>query len=255
MRAERAGAFLIPFLRRVRRGRDRGKHVVGGLSSGKHPVKVPERPRRSPDTSPGEALGGEKLLSVRRRVGKTLVAVLAASALVASLAGAARAAETSFNRSRTILFNGEPTFPLVLSPGPPLNGSTPWGTNGLAETAAAGVNVYRTGQAGPGRPPPSSRASTGTARPRRSTSTRGPTSAVTRLRHPARRTTRGSRQRSTRSRTTRAAARSPSGKAVTNRGGPASLRPLSSSPTAASPLAAVLPGAPASRRSTRAASG
>ena len=90
-------------------------------------------------------MGGKKLLSVERRVGKTLVAVLAASALVASLAGAARAAETSFNRSRTILFNGEPTFPLVLSPGPPLDASTPWGTNGLAETAAAGVNVYRTG--------------------------------------------------------------------------------------------------------------
>ena len=73
------------------------------------------------------------------------MAVLATSALVASLAGAARAAETSFNHSRTILFNGEPTFPLVLSPGPPLGTSTPWGTNGLAETAAAGVNVYRTG--------------------------------------------------------------------------------------------------------------
>ena len=43
------------------------------------------------------------------------MAVLATSALVASLAGAARAAETSFNHSRTILFNGEPTFPLVLS--------------------------------------------------------------------------------------------------------------------------------------------
>lgn len=76
------------------------------------------------------------------------MAVLATSAIVASLAGAARAAETSFNRSRTILFNGEPTFPLVLSPGPPLNGTTPWGTNGLAETAAAGANVYRTGVGG-----------------------------------------------------------------------------------------------------------
>ena len=97
-------------------------------------------------------MGGKKLSSVGRRIGKTLVAVLAMSALVASLAGAARAAETSFNRSRTILFNGEPTFPLVLSPGPPLNGSTPWGTNGLAETAAAGVNVYRTGAGGPWTP-------------------------------------------------------------------------------------------------------
>jgi IPT/TIG domain-containing protein len=68
---------------------------------------------------------------------------------MASLAGAARAAETSFDRSRTILFNGKPTFPLVLSPGPPLDTPTPWGTNGLAETTAAGVNVYRTGTGGP----------------------------------------------------------------------------------------------------------
>src|SRR2546423_11379443 len=102
-----------------------------------------------PGYAPGEAFwAGEKLLSVGRRIGKTLVAVLAMSALVASLAGAARAAETSFNRSRTILFNGEPTLPLVLSPGPPLGASTPWGATGLAETAAAGVNAYRTGVGG-----------------------------------------------------------------------------------------------------------
>ena len=36
----------------------------------------------------------------------------------------------------------------MLSPGPPLGATTPWGTNGLAETAAAGVNVYRTGTGG-----------------------------------------------------------------------------------------------------------
>jgi len=64
------------------------------------------------------------------------------------IAGAARAATTSFDRTRTILFNGEPTFPLVLSPGPPLGGQTPWGTDGLTETATAGVNVYRTGTGG-----------------------------------------------------------------------------------------------------------
>ena len=77
-----------------------------------------------------------------------VAAAVAASAVVASLAGAARGAETSFNRSRTILFNGEPTFPLVLSPGPSLGSTTPWGTDGLAETASAGVNVYRTGTGG-----------------------------------------------------------------------------------------------------------
>src|SRR5262249_47158801 len=60
----------------------------------------------------------------------------------------ARAATTSFDRTRTILFNGEPTFPIVLSPGPPLGASTPWGTDGLTETASAGVNVYRSGPGG-----------------------------------------------------------------------------------------------------------
>lgn len=59
--------------------------------------------------------------------------------------GAARAATTSFDRKRTILLDGQPTFPIVLSPGPPLGRETPWGTDGLAETAAAGANVYRTG--------------------------------------------------------------------------------------------------------------
>ncbi len=85
-----------------------------------------------------------------RRFGIALVAVLAALAVLASLAGAAGAATTSFDRTHTILFNGEPTFPIVLSPGPPLGAQTPWGTDGLTETAEAGVNVYRTGPA-PGR--------------------------------------------------------------------------------------------------------
>jgi hypothetical protein len=76
------------------------------------------------------------------------VVVLASSASLAYLAGAAPAATTSFDRTRTILFDGEPTFPLVLSPGPPLGGKTPWGTDGLAETAAAGANVYRSGPGG-----------------------------------------------------------------------------------------------------------
>jgi IPT/TIG domain len=86
------------------------------------------------------------LSSSGRRFGIALAALLGTSAAVACLAATARAADTSFDHgTRTILFNGKPTFPLVLSPGPPLGASTPWGTNGLAETAAAGVNVYRTG--------------------------------------------------------------------------------------------------------------
>ena len=88
--------------------------------------------------------------SAERMVGTALVALLAATAALTLLTGAARAATTSFDQSHTILFDGEPTFPLVLSPGPPLGGQTPWGTDGLTETASAGVNVYRTGPA-PGR--------------------------------------------------------------------------------------------------------
>ena len=83
-----------------------------------------------------------------RRFGLGLMVAAAAVAVVASLAVAAHGATTSFDSTQTILFNGEPTFPLVLSPGPPLGAQTPWGTDGLAETAAAGINVYRTGVGG-----------------------------------------------------------------------------------------------------------
>ncbi len=70
---------------------------------------------------------------------------MTSTALASGLAGPARAATTSFDRTRTILFDGRPTFPLVLSPGPPPGRNTPWGTGGLTETATAGANVYRTG--------------------------------------------------------------------------------------------------------------
>jgi IPT/TIG domain len=83
--------------------------------------------------------------SLGRTAGIALAVVLATSAALAQLPGAARAATTSFDRKRTILFDGEPTFPLVLSPGPPLGGQTPWGTDGLTDTVDAGANVYRTG--------------------------------------------------------------------------------------------------------------
>jgi hypothetical protein len=76
------------------------------------------------------------------------VAVVAAGSVAACLAGAARSATTTFDESRTIQFNGQPTFPIVLSPGPPLHSTTPWGTDGLAETTAAGVNMFRTGIGG-----------------------------------------------------------------------------------------------------------
>jgi hypothetical protein len=71
--------------------------------------------------------------------------VAAAAALVA--AGTAGGADggTTFDSTRTILLDGRPTFPLVLSFGPPLGSSTPWGTNGLAEAASAGIDMYRVG--------------------------------------------------------------------------------------------------------------
>ena len=65
--------------------------------------------------------------------------------IAACLAGVARSATTTFDRTGVIRFDGRPTFPIGLSPGPPLGSTTPWGTDGLAETAAAGVDMYRVG--------------------------------------------------------------------------------------------------------------
>jgi hypothetical protein len=76
------------------------------------------------------------------------LAALVTVAVSGCLAEAVHAATTSYDSSRTILFDGRPTFPIVLSPGPSPGSTTPWGTNGLAETAGAGVNVYRTGTGG-----------------------------------------------------------------------------------------------------------
>jgi hypothetical protein len=89
-----------------------------------------------------------ELSSQARRLMIGVVTVAATSAVVAWFAGAARPATTTFDRNGTIRFNGEPTFPIVLSPGPAPGSSTPWGTNGLAETALAGANVFRTGVGG-----------------------------------------------------------------------------------------------------------
>jgi IPT/TIG domain len=85
------------------------------------------------------------LSSRARRFGLGLVALVGTSAAVGALASAAQPATTTFDRSRTIRIDGQPTFPIVLSPGPALDSTTPWGTNGLAETISAGVNMFRTG--------------------------------------------------------------------------------------------------------------
>jgi hypothetical protein len=70
-----------------------------------------------------------------------------AALVAAGFAGSAHAATTTSNHG-TILLDGKPLFPLVLSPGPPLGSKTPWGTDALAETAGAGVNVFRVGSGG-----------------------------------------------------------------------------------------------------------
>jgi hypothetical protein len=44
-----------------------------------------------------------------------------------------------------LLLDGKKVFPLVLSNGPPLTGTAPSGRNGLAEVAASGVNLIRSG--------------------------------------------------------------------------------------------------------------
>jgi hypothetical protein len=87
-------------------------------------------------------------LSRGSRARIALVALVAASVLFGCLADTGRGATSTFDRSRTILVNGRPTFPIVLSPAPPLGSTTPWGTGGLAETVSAGVNVFRTGNGG-----------------------------------------------------------------------------------------------------------
>src|ERR1700740_2373698 len=92
-----------------------------------------------------EPRGEMGLVTPQRSLRRGVVATLVTAAVAGCLAGAARPATTTFDRSGTIQFNGRATFPIVLSPGPPLNSTTPWGTDGLAETTEAGVNMYRTG--------------------------------------------------------------------------------------------------------------
>ncbi len=68
--------------------------------------------------------------------------------VAAGSVGAAHAATTSYDRSGTILFDGKPFFPLVLAPGPALGATTPAGADGLAQTVAAGINVFKIGPSG-----------------------------------------------------------------------------------------------------------
>lgn len=79
--------------------------------------------------------------------GLALAIAVVAALVVTGLAGAAHAATTTSSHG-TILLDGKPLFPIVLSPGPPLGSKTPWGTDALAETADAGVSVFRVGPGG-----------------------------------------------------------------------------------------------------------
>jgi len=72
-------------------------------------------------------------------IGATVVLVAAGAA------GAAHAASTSVARTGAILLDGRPVFPIVLAPGPLPGTTTPWGTDALAETVAAGVDVFKVG--------------------------------------------------------------------------------------------------------------
>jgi hypothetical protein len=76
------------------------------------------------------------------------VTVLALVALVAVGGAAASGATSSFDSSHTITLDSGRVFPLVLAQGPPADGTTPWGTNALTETAGAGVNVFKIGPTG-----------------------------------------------------------------------------------------------------------
>jgi hypothetical protein len=85
---------------------------------------------------------------VAGRIAVWLTVATTAATFTAGFAGSAGAATTSFDSTRTILLDGRPAFPIVLSPGPPVGSTTPWGTNGLAETASAGVDMFRVGPGG-----------------------------------------------------------------------------------------------------------
>ena len=64
-----------------------------------------------------------------------------------SLAAPAGGTTTTYNSTGTILLDGTKIFPIVLSKGPPRDGTTPLGADALNETIAAGVNFFKVGPA------------------------------------------------------------------------------------------------------------
>ena len=67
--------------------------------------------------------------------------------LALACAGSAVAAVTTLDPAGTVVLNGAPVFPIVLAKGPPRDGTTPTGTNAMAEVVGAGVNFFKVGPA------------------------------------------------------------------------------------------------------------
>ncbi len=70
-------------------------------------------------------------------------------ALALCAAGPAAAADVRIGSQGVLYVDGEPTFVIGLSGGPPLGGLTPAGTDGWAEVASSGVRMYRYVPPGP----------------------------------------------------------------------------------------------------------
>lgn len=86
---------------------------------------------------------------MRRGHRRTLVAaVVALLACLVSSSGASAAGGSGPDASGTFVIDGTEVFPITLSKPPQIDSRTPWGTDGLAEVASAGVNLLKIG------PPP-----------------------------------------------------------------------------------------------------
>lgn len=75
----------------------------------------------------------------------TVTTALCSQAL---LGGSADATNVTLNQDGVLLIDGRETFSIGFSNGPPPGSVTPWGTGGLAELAAAGGTLIRTGTNG-----------------------------------------------------------------------------------------------------------
>jgi hypothetical protein len=76
-----------------------------------------------------------------------IAAILAAPAVHTAVATAGGGTTTRYDANGTFLLNGVPIFPLVLSKGPPRDGTTPTGGDALDEVVGAGVNFLKVGPA------------------------------------------------------------------------------------------------------------